>query len=136
MNSVRLQDDTIKIIVDKIFYAGTHDVQNVSVSSPHPGEIRVTGGFVEGSNATAALLVVYSTSNNTDTIYRIVSGPGGNIDIAFNVSTGGDYEVSVFALENGRPFSRVVTLPRPVHVDGSYEFEGTYGFSFRLQMCT
>ena len=97
----------------------------MSVSSPHPGEIRVTGDFVEGSNATAALLVVYFTSNNSDTIYRIVSGPGGNMDIAFNVSTGGVYEVSVFALENGRPFSRVVTIPRPVHVDGSYKFKGS-----------
>ena len=113
-----------------LFYAGTHDVQNVSVSSPHPGEIRVTVDFVEGSNATAVLLVVYSTSNNSDTIYLLVRGPGGNIDIAFNVSTGGDYEVSVFALENGRPFSRVVTIPRPVHVDGSYKFKGNSWLCF------
>ena len=112
-------------------YAGTHDVQNVSVFSPHPGEIRVTGDFVERSNATAALLVVYSTSsNNSDTIYHVVSCNwlGGKINVTFNASTGGSYKVSVFALENGRPFPRVVAFPRPVHVhvamDSSYEFEG------------
>ena len=121
-------------------YAGTHDVQNVSVSSPHPGEIRVTGDFFEGSNATAALLVVYSTSNNNselDTTYHVVSGPGGNIDVTMRMSNGGDYEISVFTLENGRPFPRVVAFPRPVYVhvamDSSYELEG---MGFRLQMCT
>ena len=33
---------------------GTHDIQNVTVSFPHPGEIRVAGDFVDSSTATGA----------------------------------------------------------------------------------
>ena len=43
---------------------GTHDIQNVTVNSPLPGQIRVTGEFVNGSTATGVLLIVYSMSSN------------------------------------------------------------------------
>ena len=42
---------------------GTHDIQNVTVSSPLPGQIRVTGDLVDGSNATGMLLILYSPTN-------------------------------------------------------------------------
>ena len=50
---------------------GTHDIQNVTVapSSLHPGQIRVTGDFVNGSTATGVLLIVYSLTNESDVHY-------------------------------------------------------------------
>ena len=42
--------------------SGTHDIQNISVTSPQPGEVRVTGDFIDGSTATGLLTIVISTS--------------------------------------------------------------------------
>ena len=100
---------------------GTHDIQSVETHSPQPGTIRVTSSFIEGANATDALLVVYPVSNNSNVQYIIGSPTEGSMDVTLHVLTGGDYKVSVFALENGRPFRRAVTLPRHVHVDGPNE---------------
>ena len=112
---------------------GTHDIQSVETHSPKPGKIRVTGSFIEGANATDALLVVYHVSNNSNVQYIVGSPTEGSLDVTFNVPTGGDYEVSVFALETKRPFSRVVTLPRHVHVDGPNEQgSGTNAHVYRL----
>ncbi|MGJ8945879.1 hypothetical protein AB9K17_23595, partial [Salmonella enterica subsp. enterica serovar Kentucky] len=44
-------------------------IQNISVSSPHPGQVRVTGDFIQGSTATGALVIVYSQSNDSDIHY-------------------------------------------------------------------
>ena len=100
---------------------GTHDIQSVETHSPLPGTIRVISSFIEEGNATNALLVVYPVFNNSNVQYIVGSPTEGNMDVTLHVSTGGDYKVSVFALENGQPFSRVVTLPRRVHVDGPNE---------------
>ena len=81
----------------------------------------MTSGFIEGANATDALLVVYPVFDNSDVQYIVGSPTEGSMDVTVNVPTGGDYSVAIFALENGRPFSRVVTLPRHVHVDGPNE---------------
>ena len=78
----------------------------------------MTGYLLEESNATGLLIVAYHTSKNSDVQYNIIGIPTeGGMDTIFNVSTGGDYKVSVFALENDRPFPRVVALPRQVHVE-------------------
>ena len=115
--STIFNDDCIHIIL----YVGTHDIQSVETHSPQPGTIRVTSSFIEKGNATDALFVVYPVSNNSNVQYIVGSPTEGSMDVTINVSTGGDYKVSVFALENGRPFSRVVALPRHVHVDGPNE---------------
>ena len=48
---------------------GTHDIHNVSVTSPLPGQIRVTGDFVDGSTATGIILIIYSLNNNSNVHY-------------------------------------------------------------------
>ena len=49
---------------------GTHDVQNVSVTSLLPGQIRVTGNIIEGSTATGVLVIV---SNIIDVVsYQLI----------------------------------------------------------------
>ena len=41
---------------------GIHDIQNISVSSLIPGQVRVTGDFIQGSAATGILVAVLTTS--------------------------------------------------------------------------
>ena len=112
---------------------GTHDVQHISVSSPHPGSITVTGNLVNNTNATGVLIVV---SNSSDVQYIVDSPADLNVNVTLNVSTGGEYSVSVFALENGQPFPRVAALPRCVLVNRSND-EGTimYRYILHVMLC-
>ena len=48
---------------DIFIYPGSHDFQNITVSSSSPGEIGVTGDFIPGSLAIGVLIVVYSADN-------------------------------------------------------------------------
>ena len=54
---------------NSIIHVGTHDIQNVSVSSPLPGQIRITGTFVDGSTATGVLLIIYSLNIDSNAHY-------------------------------------------------------------------
>ena len=108
---------------------GTHDIQNVTVTSSPVGQIRVTGDFVDGSTATGALLVIYSLDNDSDVYYNIIDKEAeGNIrmDIMLTDLTGSQHGVSVFALENGLPFPRVVTSPKNATV-GNNNNRGLFG---------
>ena len=94
------------------FITGTHDIQNVTVSSPLPGQIRVVGDFIDGSIETGVLLIIYSLTNKFD-VYHIAKQAGGNIISVDMIGlTATLYGVTVFALEDGLPFPRVVTLPK------------------------
>ena len=97
--------------------AGTHDVQIISVSSPLPGQIRVTGDFIEGSTATGVLIIIYSQSNDSDIHYKSSECEGQNADVIIVGLTGNQYSVSVFVLEYGLPFSRASTSPYLVHIN-------------------
>ena len=52
-----------------IIIIGTHDIQDVTASSLHPGQIRVVGDYVDGSAATGVLLILYSLTNDSDVLY-------------------------------------------------------------------
>ena len=96
------------------YFKGTHDFQIVTVSSPSPGLIRVTGDFINGSSATSVLIIIYSTDN----VYYTISSTEGET-LVTNISSlpSGPYNVSVFVLEeNGRPFNRSASTPRNVLV--------------------
>ena len=95
---------------------GTHDIQNVVVNSSlsHPDLIRVTGNLVEGSNATGIFLIIYSLTDKANVQYVATKTEQNNISINVNVLTGTKFGVSVFALEDGLPFPRVVTAPRNI----------------------
>ena len=97
-----------------LLYAGTHDIQNVSVTSyKQTGEVHVCGVFVTGTSATGALIMIYS---NELTRYHLAPrGDNGRLDTAIPNLPGGAYKVSVFTIEeNGLPFERVVTRPMNV----------------------
>ena len=87
----------------------------------------MTGELINGSTATGALIIIYSLTNDSvDVHYVIITADPGRtvaIDASVTVSVGlngGEYRVSVFALENGGlPFTRVAALPETVQVAGS-----------------
>ena len=62
------------------------------------------------------LLIIYDITNESDTHYHVITKPPEQNSISMNVTglTGTEYGVSVFALENGLPFPRVVTSPKNV----------------------
>ena len=96
--------------------AGTHEVQNVSVISPQPGEIRVTGELIDGTTATGVLAVV---SNGSENYYHFISCESDKLLIEDSILgvVGGRYITSVFTvMKNGLPFQRVATRPRVVSV--------------------
>ena len=111
---------TIVLFVQS-FMIGTHDIQNISVSSLQPGEVRVTGDFIDGSTATGVLLILYSLTNDSD-IHYVIGNCEQSRSIDINVTGLNDtqYGVSVFALDNGQIFPRVVALPEyvTVHTNG------------------
>ena len=94
-----------------MYVLGTHDIQNISVKSPHPGGVRVTGDFIDGSTAVGALFIVYSINS---TLYHLVE----RMDKLEAVVSGlprGEYYMSVFVVEeNGEPFRRAATTPIPM----------------------
>ena len=64
---------------------GTHDLQNISVSSPLPGTVRVSGNFLQGSAATGVLVIVYSLCNDSNVHYNSYHGSNDqSIEVASN----------------------------------------------------
>ena len=99
-----------------IQYAGTHDIQNISVTSPLPGQVRVTGDLIHGSNASGALVIAYSARN----IYYLFSPYPNKYLVTATLSdlTSDQYQVSVFIVEkNGLPFNRSAAVPKNVSVN-------------------
>ena len=74
----------IIIISNSIIHVGTHDIQNVTVSSPLPGQIRVTGEFVDGFTATALLLIIYSLNNDSNVHYIDEHKEQGSVSVVIN----------------------------------------------------
>ena len=93
---------------------GTHDIQNISVSSPLPGQVRVTGDFIEGSTAIGLLVVLSYPSDDSNLRYY-----QGRREVIVHGLPQGEYGISVFAIEeDGLPFARAATMSRKTSVIG------------------
>ena len=96
---------------------GTHDIQNVTIESLQPSEIRVKGDFIDQAMATGVLMIIYSLNNDADIQYiETDNGSEQDFDVTVTGLIGTEYGVSIFALENGLPFPRVVTMPKDTTV--------------------
>ena len=102
---------------------GTHDIQNIviTVNPSYPGAVQLKGDFVNESGATGVLWMVYSLSNDSNIQYIYIAKQPGQSSISMDVTglTGTEYGVSVFALESGVSFKRVVTLPTNITVSAA-----------------
>ena len=89
-------------------FIGTHDIQNISVTFPTSGELKITGYIIDRSNVTGMLAILYSK----DSVYylRVM---GNNRIIQATLTGLSDYNyISVFEIEeNGLPFHSVATKP-------------------------
>lgn len=87
------------------------------MSSPLPGQLRVTGDFIQGSIAAGALVtVVNGTANVQHHLIPRIDGVNG-IDHVIPVP-GGQYTVSVFVVgEDSLPFERAAAKPRRAFVE-------------------
>ena len=65
--------------------------------------------------------MVYSLNNDSNIQYIYIAKQPEQSSISINVTglTGTEYGVSSFALENGIPFPRVVTLPTNITVSAA-----------------
>ena len=98
--------------------AGTHEIQNVSITSGS-SDIRVTGDYVSGSEATGVLVIIYSIENTSEGHYT-ASNRDDHIDISITgLCNSSEYGVSTFMLVDGVPFERAVALPKTLHVNTS-----------------
>ena len=103
---------------------GTHDIQNISVSSPLPGQVRVTGDFIEGSTATGVLGIIVNVDHFEIRYHNVIMVPKVNVTVTvlgmhvegvISGLAGGQYRISLFVVEeNGLPFNRVATRPSRV----------------------
>ena len=88
----------------------------MSITS-YPGQIRVTGDFIDDSTATGVLITVV---NKTNTLLHTITKKSGQNDVGGAIVglTRGQYTVSVFVVDSdGVPFSRVAIKPRKVFVE-------------------
>ena len=108
---------------DVLLSIGTHLIQKVLVRSPQSGEIRVTG-LVDDIITTGVLIIVYSLTDDRNVQY-VAQNNGQIFDITVVGLAGTEYGVSVFSLEDGMPFSRVVTFPSVLHIIRN-EFQGLH----------
>ena len=102
-----------------IICLGTHDFQNISVTSPRPGVIQVTSDFLNESTATGILGVIHSTP---EIVYHLIKRERYALHVADTIGGvgGGDHSVSVFVVEeNGLPFNRTASIPKHVTVENS-----------------
>ena len=92
------------------------------MNSTRPGQIEITGEYyVDESTASGIFLIVYSLTNESDVqyIYNAEQPEQNYIGEDVTDLVGTEYGISVFALENGVPFPRVVTSPRNITVEYS-----------------
>ncbi len=106
------------MIVRTVYLAipGTHGIQNISVSSPLPGEIEISGGLIHGFNAIGALVIVYSSTR----VYYSFSTSPSQYNVVANIPglSRGHYQVSVFVVEEGGlPFNRSAIVPQNITID-------------------
>ena len=98
---------------------GTHDFQNISVSSPQPGKVRVTGDFIGGSTATGLLIIVISTS---EIFHHFIEREKNQLHIEGTIQglAGGKYSISFFVVEeSGQLVNRAASTPKVVSIENS-----------------
>ena len=94
-------------------FTDTHDIQNISVSSPLPGAVRVTGEFIQRSTATGVLILLYRPRDLYVT-YDLISRKDM---LVTDIHVGnGSYEVFAFDVEGNGTYSSATVKPIVVDV--------------------
>ena len=99
---------------------GTHDIHNISVTSPNPGVVVVTGSLINGSSMTGILIIVYSVMDDSSVHNLFLHGAKqSDVEAVVKGLPGGQYEVSIFVMrESGLPLNRTAARPKAVWING------------------
>ena len=102
-----------------IYFAGTHDIENISVTSTQPGSIRIAGDFIRGSSAIGVLAIMIPLNTESNVTYSFLPRESTTALRDEDVSVpGGHYSVSLFVVEEvGDVFYRTASSPIGVLVD-------------------
>ena len=93
---------------------GTHDIQNISVSSPLPGQVRVTGDFIEGSIETGIFIVIYK-EEDFHFVYHSALRSVENKAVSTTVNLpDGNYKLFVFGFEGNGTYLMATIRPTSV----------------------
>ena len=107
-----------------VLFAGTYDIQGISVISSSSGEIRVTSEFIQGSTAIGILIAIITTSTFgiSQAYFYVLTRRSDQLHLQGIISNlvAGDLKVSVFIVEeDGLPFNRTAMIPQVVSVVNS-----------------
>ena len=102
---------------------GTHDISSISVSSPHPGIVLVSGDIIDEAPSIGILVIIYSLTNDSKIYYNTFPYPLNELGANFVIEglPADKYGVSVFVTEkSGLPhiINRAATTPKSVYVEG------------------
>ena len=124
-DALEISNNTVIIIIypqllDMLLHLGTHDVQNISVASPLPNIIRITGEFIQDSTSTGLLAVISPLDSKHGPINHSIPRES-NTSLRLRVKdahvSGGEYSISVFVVDESRlPFTRTASKPITVSV--------------------
>ena len=98
---------------------GTHDIQNISVSTNIPSSsVVITSDFVSGSQASGIFTIVYSLTEDSDVHYSINTRLENQHRLVAELKglPMNKYNVSVFTLMDGVPFKRAATTSKSITV--------------------
>ena len=121
-------------------HVGTFDVTNANVSANSTdGKVKVSCGFIEGSEAAGVLIIAYSTSDPSDIHYQVI--PRNNqqsIETVLSCLPGRMYNILLFVIsKDGLPLSFPATQLFPTSVDHGTESNlDTKGCKLSLCMIT
>ena len=108
-----------------MLYTGTYDVINASVSSnTTDGKVKVSCGFIEGSEAAGVLIIAYSTSDPTDIHYHVIprNGQQSVAETVLSCLPGETYNVLLFVIsKNGLSLNFPATQQFPTSVNHGTE---------------
>ena len=104
-------------------FLGTHDMQDISITSLSAGTVWITGKFIPDSPSVGIAVAVLSTSESNNISFYLLRREENQLDnegVLSNIR-GGQYIVSVFVVDQtGLPFSNAATIPQTVVVNGNF----------------
>lgn len=101
--------------------AGTHDISSISIVSPYPGVVMVTGDIINELSSIGILIIVYSLTDDSNTYYKFIPYPlnQSGANFTFEGLSADRYGVSIFVTEkNGLPYNRAAATPKRISVKG------------------
>ena len=97
---------------------GTYDISSISIISPYPGVVMVTGDIIDQLSSIEILIITYSLTDDSNSYYNFFPY---RIGATFTVEAlpADRYGVSVFVTEtSGLPCNRAAASPKRINVEG------------------